>query len=49
MPLSLAELEDFERFRQRWAHEEEAALEAAAGESPDDAGAAREAGAPDRP
>jgi hypothetical protein len=28
MPLSLAELEDFERFKQRWAAEEEAALEA---------------------
>jgi gamma-glutamylcyclotransferase (GGCT)/AIG2-like uncharacterized protein YtfP len=29
MPLSLAELDDFERFKQRWAREEEAALELA--------------------
>jgi hypothetical protein len=29
MPLSMAELEDFERFRQRWAREKEAELEAA--------------------
>ena len=33
MPLSMAELEDFERFRQRWAREKEAEL-AAAGSAP---------------
>lgn len=38
MPLSLAELEDFERFRQRWAREREAELEATTPPAPEQPG-----------